>query len=387
MVQVVKNLDDKAEKNTAELPTVDVKSSNWKGTVISILVILFLCSVITFAIYIINPDIQNKLTRNLNKEKLKLSDWLNNKYSPGSTYNGTWISDTELAFINAEGSFVRYDVRQNETRIIVDAGVMKPHDVSRAILSPDGNYVLLISHVKGVFRHSTLAHYKIFNISTTELITVKPAEAKEDSYLQAAQWAPVGASLVFVYENNLYYLPGGSGSGGLRTPRRLTHSADRYLYNGIPDWIYEEEILATQTAFWWLADGSRLVYAQFDDTAVELQEYPWYGDVVDSSSQYLDRVKIKYPKPGRTNPTVKLFVVSLTDLENGGETVSSSPVSPPANLTESDYYLTSVAWFDSSSFIAVWFNRVQNYSTYSLCSPQGAGTSGGNWSCEDVRPI
>ncbi len=125
---------------------------------------------------------------------------------------------------------------------------------------------------------------------------MKPAEAKEDSYLQAAQWAPVGASLVFVYENNLYYLPGGSGSGGLRTPRRLTHSADRYLYNGIPDWIYEEEILATQTAFWWLADGSRLVYAQFDDTAVELQEYPWYGDVVDSSSQYLDRVKIKYPK-------------------------------------------------------------------------------------------
>ena len=66
----------------------------------------------------------DKLTRNLNKEKLKLSDWLNNKYSPGSTYNGTWISDTELAFINAEGSFVRYDVRQNETRIIVDAGVM-----------------------------------------------------------------------------------------------------------------------------------------------------------------------------------------------------------------------------------------------------------------------
>lgn len=39
---------------------MDVKSSNWKGTVISILVILFLCSVITFAIYIINPDIQSK---------------------------------------------------------------------------------------------------------------------------------------------------------------------------------------------------------------------------------------------------------------------------------------------------------------------------------------
>lgn len=43
-----------------ELPTVDIKSSNWKGTLISILVILLLCSIITFAIYIINPDIHSK---------------------------------------------------------------------------------------------------------------------------------------------------------------------------------------------------------------------------------------------------------------------------------------------------------------------------------------
>lgn len=33
--------------------------------------------------------------------------------------------------------------------------IQKPHDVSRAILSPDGNYVLLISHVKGVSETST----------------------------------------------------------------------------------------------------------------------------------------------------------------------------------------------------------------------------------------
>lgn len=94
-----------------------------------------------------------------------------------------------------------------------------------------------------------------------------------------------------MYENNLYYL-----AEGLRTTVKITHDSDRYVYNGIPDWIYEEEILATQTAFWWEANGTRLAYAQFNDSAVELQEYPWYGDVVDSSSQYLDRVQIKYPK-------------------------------------------------------------------------------------------
>lgn len=41
-----------------ELPPVDVKTSSWKGTLISIVVISFLCSAIILAIYIINPEIQ-----------------------------------------------------------------------------------------------------------------------------------------------------------------------------------------------------------------------------------------------------------------------------------------------------------------------------------------
>ena len=68
--------------------------------------------------------ITGKLMRNSNKEKLKLSELLGNKYSPKSTYNGTWISDTEIAFMDTEGSFVRYDVVQNITTTIVDASIM-----------------------------------------------------------------------------------------------------------------------------------------------------------------------------------------------------------------------------------------------------------------------
>lgn len=78
---------------------------------------------------------------------------------------------------------------------------------------------------------------------------------------------------------------------------RITNDNDNYVYNGIPDWIYEEEILATGTAIWWSPEGAMLAFAQFDDTQVELQEYPWYGaTTIDNSSQYLDRVRIKYPK-------------------------------------------------------------------------------------------
>lgn len=83
---------------------------------------------------------------------------------------------------------------------------------------------------------------------------------------------------------------------GLGQTIRITNDQERYIYNGIPDWIYEEEILAVGTAFWWSPDGTKLAFAQFNDMDVDFQEYPWYGDIVDLDSQYLDRVKIKYPK-------------------------------------------------------------------------------------------
>lgn len=47
----------------------------------------------------------------------------------------------------------------------------------------------------------------------------------------------------------------------------------------------------------------------------------------------------------------------------------------------SDFYLTSVAWVNEKSLIAVWLTRVQNYSSYSLCSPLG---NGNDWQCTDV---
>ena len=131
--------------------------------------------------------------------------------------------------------------------------------------------------------------------TSNDIITIKPDEANKDAYLQACQFAPTGNSLVFVYDNNLYYMP-----DGLQQIIPITDNNDRYIYNGIPDWIYEEEILAVGTALWWSPEGTRLAFAQFNDTSVDFQEYPWYGDTVDKVSQYLDRIKIKYPKVSGT---------------------------------------------------------------------------------------
>ena len=94
-----------------------------------------------------------------------------------------------------------------------------------------------------------------------------------------------------MFENDIYFVP-----EGFNKAHRLTTKINPNIYNGIPDWIYEEEILAVGTAFWFNSNGEMLVFAQFDDTQVDMQEYPWYGDTIDNSSVYLEQVKIKYPK-------------------------------------------------------------------------------------------
>ena len=68
------------------------------------------------------------------------------------------------------------------------------------------------------------------------------------------------------------------------------------IFNGIPDWVYEEEVLASSNAIWWSPDGTKLCFASFNDTQVDLMQYPWYGSGIDSSNVYTQTIQIKYPK-------------------------------------------------------------------------------------------
>jgi len=40
------------------------------------------------------------------------------------------------------------------------------------------------------------------------------------------------------------------------------------IYNGIPDWVYEEEVLDTNKALHASPDGKFLAFAQFNDSMV-----------------------------------------------------------------------------------------------------------------------
>ena len=52
--------------------------------------------------------------------------------------------------------------------------------------------------------------------------------------IQATQWSPVGSSIAFIYQNNIYYKQNPSSDAV-----QITRSGSEKIFNGIADWVYE----------------------------------------------------------------------------------------------------------------------------------------------------
>ena len=70
------------------------------------------------------------------------------------------------------------------------------------------------------------------------------------------------------------------------------------IYNGVADWLYEEEILAQSSALWPAEDGSKLAYLVFNDSLVDLVSLENFGLERTSGGQtnYQENKKLRYPK-------------------------------------------------------------------------------------------
>jgi len=76
------------------------------------------------------------------------------------------------------------------------------------------------------------------------------------------------------------------------------------LFHGVPDWVNEEEVFASDYALWWSPDSQKVAFLAFDETLVDEYVFPIYNPTQDSSAiiPYTTDVVMKYPKPGYNNP-------------------------------------------------------------------------------------
>jgi dipeptidyl-peptidase-4 len=291
------------------------------------------------------------------------------------SFNGSWLTEDSFLHKNSDGDIVLFNMNNKSSTPFLEKSILADYPGASTVVSPDHNYVLIRYNVSAVFRHSTTALYAIYDIQNKQYYDIA-----DKSHTQIAQWAPVGHGLVYVYLNNIYYLEHPSGEA-----KAVTSDGDKgVIYNGVPDWVYEEEVLGTGSALWFSPDGKKIAFASFNDTLVDEFIYFTYGNPGDLEDQYPTEVRIRYPKVGRKNPDV---TTSIADLQTGEASIvpfEFKPI-PESTLQAEDYVLYDIVWLTNDELALMYTNRVQNQAelvrcnTDATCKPEASYKEEKGW--------
>ncbi|KAG1771459.1 dipeptidyl aminopeptidase [Suillus occidentalis] len=218
-------------------------------------------------------------------------------------------------------------------------------------LSPDMTYILVKADYLKQWRHSSFGNYYVHNLNTKVTFPlVPPTYPPVTAY---ATWSPTGQSIAFVSANDIYVLPSPSAS---TSPIRVTSSGNTSLFNGVPDWIYEEEVFASDYALWWSPDSSKIAFLRLDETEVDEFRFPIYNPTPDSYAvvPYTQDVTIKYPKPGYNNPLASVHIFDVAQSETSSDSTAeiyTSELNWEGRFPVANSIIMDVTWVGQSTLI------------------------------------
>ncbi|KAI9297682.1 hypothetical protein K502DRAFT_312641 [Neoconidiobolus thromboides FSU 785] len=310
-----------------------------------------------------NPQIDQLL---INKKVFELDDIYNSTFRP-ETSNWEWVEgDNDGLYTYEERATGKIYLKhasmlfnfntQFEDKVLITRQEIDKHDSKHPFnfykISADLNYIMVANRYDKVWRHSYTSRYRIFDLKnrSKEPLLISPGrfikksksdnEQKdvEEDFISLFKWSPKGHDISFVYRNDVFVL-----THEFKKLRKVSKNGSEDIINGIPDWVYEEEVFASDTAMWWSLDGTYLAYLSFDDSKVNTFQVPLYtneaiikhknllptalpklpNQIEQSQIQnwlnkfddYPQYLKFKYPKSGHNNPKVTLKLYQSRDDE------------------------------------------------------------------------
>ncbi|KAJ2162229.1 Dpp4p [Coemansia sp. RSA 552] len=250
-------------------------------------------------------------------------------------------------------------------------------------VSADWQFLLFKVASKRVWRHSEVGTYVVYSI---EDATMAPLTTEGNDAVQRVEWAAAGHRLQFVRGNNVFVTD-------MAREIQATRDGSPSVFNGIADWVYEEEVLSSAAAGLWAPDASALAFLRMDDTAVPEFQFELFNPQ-NSSAVYPDTVRLHYPKPGAANPRATLMVyrpdfgVAALRSQAGDNPDTAFHPQPVEFEVEHDAIIATVAWLtDHSDRLLVHvLNREQDHARSFLVDARSerlAATLVREWRADD----
>ena len=213
-------------------------------------------------------------------------------------------------------------------------------------LSQDGQRVLL-SSAGQVFVHD-LAADQTFRVPLL------------DGELADPRLSPDGRRLAFVLDYDLHVAKlGAPANGTIQTQiTRLTRNGTATNPNGLAEFVAQEE-MSRHEGYWWSPDGKHLLYQATDQSDVD------QFTIADPTSPQNRPATAPYPRAGRPNATVRLFVVGVTG--RGRIEVEWDHSAWP--------YVAKVVWTSTDAPAALLQARDQQTQIFVRIDPQTGSTS------------
>jgi len=256
----------------------------------------------------------------------------------------TWMPDGKTFLFRQGRSLSLYDPATKTSKLLIDTTPIDAAAVTVLLddgptdwtnrrahlgglqLSSDGKFILYTAGGDLFLIHTDTAKW--------EQLTKTPVAELD------AKLSPDARTVAFRRGWDLYTVDVASAK-----ETRLTHDGTDTLRNGIPDWVYPEE-LTLGTGFWWSPNSKSLCYLQFDTSREPI--FP-HADLLGTRAFAEPE---RYPQAGENNPDVRLGVIAAT----GGPTRWLE-----VGDTRNAYLIGRAGWMPNARSVYILrLNRVQN---------------------------
>ncbi|KNE96155.1 hypothetical protein PSTG_10573 [Puccinia striiformis f. sp. tritici PST-78] len=286
----------------------------------------------------------------------------------------SWLheaGDGVYSEITADGIILK-DLKNNSTKpLITSADLVDDH--RRPIypqaftVSSDLRYILVSTNSNSQWRHSKLSTYWIYDTLHRTVVSLRPDIPSFSPRISIALWSPTGHSIAYVLDNDIYLI---TSPDQVHSPLRITTTGTATIFNGICDWVYEEEVFSASEALWWSPDSNKLVWLSLDESKVPIYDLKSYNptDQIGNTTPYPSKTKMKYPKPGFSNPIVSIHLFDLESYQqqqqqqqqqtNNQIEDSTSQLKLDSEFDDDDRIVMEVAWVSDHELIVRQINRI-----------------------------